>query len=101
MAKITEHDWHVVDRQHIQAGKYRVDVEDARASGEDGELVDGCTYMRAHLELAATGERIWTSAVYPSADYTPGKRLHDAKNVRDMLALAAQEAKRIEANTHA
>jgi hypothetical protein len=96
MAKITEHDWHVVDRQHIQAGKYRVDVEDARALGDDGELVDGCRYMRAHLEVVATGERIWTSAVYPSADYTPGKRLHHAKNVRDMLALAAQEAKRVE-----
>ena len=96
MATINDHQWHVVDRQHLQAGKYRVDVEEARASGADGDLVDGCTYIRAHLDVAATTKRIWTSEAYPSADYTPGKRLHDAKNARDMLALATQAANHVE-----
>lgn len=86
MAKINEHEWHLVGREHTHGGTYRVDVEDARAGGDDGELVTDCTYMRAHLEVAATGERIWTSAVYPSAD--SGKRLHNAKNYRGMLKLA-------------
>jgi hypothetical protein len=97
MAHIDERAWHLVDREHVHGGKYRVDVEDARAGGDDGELVQGCTYLRAHLEVAATGERIWTSAAYPSADYTPGDRLPDAKRLRDMLALADREAARVDA----
>jgi hypothetical protein len=97
MANISEHDWHLLDREHIRGSKYRVDVEDARAGGEDGEFVTDCTYLRSHLEIAATGERMWTSAVYPSADNTPGNRLPNAKHLRDMLVLADREATRLEA----
>jgi len=95
MAKIDERAWHLVGREHSHGGKYRVDVEDARAGGDDGELVTGCTYLRSHLEVAATGERIWTSAVYPSVDYTPSNKLPDAKRYGDLLALADREAERV------
>jgi hypothetical protein len=101
MANINEHDWHLVGREHIHASKYRVDVEDARARGDDGELVNDCTYMRSHLEVVATGERIWTSAVYPSADYTPSNKLPNAKRYGDMLVLADREATGVETSTHA
>ncbi len=101
MANINEHDWHLIDREHIRGGKYRVDVEEARAGGNDGDLVNDCTYLRSRLEVVATGERIWTSAVYPSADYTPGNRLPNAKRQADMLALADREAKRVETTAHA
>src|SRR5579884_4239237 len=99
MATITEHAWHLLNREHIRNGKYCVDVEDARAVGDEGSLVTDCTYMRAHLTVAATGQHMWTSAVYPSADYTPGNRLRNAKRVGDLLMLADREATRLEAGT--